>query len=666
LKPTVDITPELLDNAQDPVFKTSFFDRFHLRRAPRPLQLTDEIAKDYLFPTLYGDVLCAQAIFMCSYEKAARLMHHPRIKPVAMPRGRALVAFSCYIYRNVLGVAPYNEIAMTIPIMVDPRVNVPVLPMVLDRFPEFGFHVFSMPVTSLENQLRGLRIWGLPKVVQQIEIEERGGQCVTVAHEEDGARYFELRVPTSGKPTDFDVSANLYSTLDGRLLQSQTCFQGTFNVEKHMGLLLKKGAVPDEPSLILGDSPSAQPLKDLEIEAHPFQTRFCRSMSSCFDLANEGYRAPFDPGEASRSVSVPGACVGERLRDVEREIQQRTLPERPKIVFFGVGVIGGTVAGWLRPHYDRMALVDRGAIAEALRTRGITLYPGDTPAARSTVHVPVLDDLAQARDADVIVLGVKNYSLEPVARLIREELGDRPVIVAMQNGVENQAVLPRYFSKVIYCIVSYNAWADEPGVIGYQKKGPLVFGALDPTMAERTEALAALFNLGVETVTTDRIADAAHCKLVINLANSLTTLIGHMQRPISDAALFQKVLTSMTYEGMQIVKAAGYRESRLGGMPSWAILWAGAKLPRAVTKGLFAKNVKKMVLSSMAQDVHRGGGESELETINGYLLSLAERHGVPAPVNRTVYDICRREFARPDFASWDIRDVWREVEKAQG
>lgn len=35
-----------------------------------------------------------------------------------------------------------------------------------------------------------------------------------------------------------------------------------------------------------------------------------------------------------------------------------------------------------------------------------------------------------------------------------------------------------------------------------------------------------------------------------------------------------------------------------------------------------------------------------------------------APVNRAVYEICRREFARPDFQPWDIRDVWREAEEA--
>ena len=223
MKPTYAYDDTLLDNGDR--FRNDFFKRFELHPAPQPLELDDKISKNYLFPTLYGDVTCAQAIFLCSYERAEAMMLHPKIKPVKMTKGRSLVAFSCYIYRNVLGVAPYNEIAMTIPVMVDPAVNIPVLPMVVNKFSKFGYYVFSMPVTSLENQIRGLKIWGLPKVVQEIDIHEDGRDCVTIAHEETGEPYLELRVPMDGTPTEFDVTSNLYTRLGDELLQSETNFR---------------------------------------------------------------------------------------------------------------------------------------------------------------------------------------------------------------------------------------------------------------------------------------------------------------------------------------------------------------------------------------------------------------------------------------------------------
>jgi hypothetical protein len=282
------IDPALLDNRAD--FDAPFFRRFDLRPAPAPLELPGGVRKAYLFPTLYGDVTCAQAFFLCPWERAYSLMPHPLMKPVRMPRGRALVAFSCYVYRKVLGVAPYNEIAMTIPVLVDPDVEVPVLPMLWQGFPGFGLHVFSMPVTSLENQVRGRRIWGLPKVVQAIDLQDEGGDCVTRAFDDAGRCYFELRVPTTGSPARFDQQAWLYTRLEDRFLRARTCYDGTFQVRKRMDLLWRKGLAADRPSLVLADVPEAEVLRSLEMEPVPFQTRYAATMSSCFDLPDAGYR----------------------------------------------------------------------------------------------------------------------------------------------------------------------------------------------------------------------------------------------------------------------------------------------------------------------------------------------------------------------------------------
>jgi 2-dehydropantoate 2-reductase len=347
-----------------------------------------------------------------------------------------------------------------------------------------------------------------------------------------------------------------------------------------------------------------------------------------------------------------------------RAASPSSLPANPKIIICGAGVIGGTVGAWLAPHYDNLFLVDRGEIAATLRRRGITTYAGDRPEEKTTVPVKVLDDLGDAPDADIVIFGVKNYSLDAVAAAAAKKLGDRPIAIGMQNGAENQRILPKYFSKVAYCVIAYNAWADEPGVIGYQKKGPLVLGTLQGELAAEMDALAAILGRGVETVVSPHIQDAVHSKLVINLANSFTTLIGHGQRDIADPALFQKILSGMAYEGVQIVREAGYHECSLGGMPGWRLIWAAANLPTVITRPLFEKNVRKMVMSSMAQDViQRRSGDTELTTINGYLLQLADVFAVAAPLNRAVYELCRREFAKPDFQPLDIRDAWRQMQE---
>jgi len=281
MKATKSVRPDGPPN--DASFRDTFFRRFHLR--DHTLALEDGITKTYPFPTLYADVGCSIGIFFCDYAAAERLMPHPHIKPVKMPRGKSLVIFSCYEYRQVLHVWPYNEIAMTIPVMANASFAPPMLPMLASGlFKRFGYFVFDMPVTSRENQLRGNKQWGLPKITRDIDIETGDDVCTTTAKGEDGEPFFTLAVPTRGKPTDFDVRGHLFSKRDGQILKARTCFLGRFNVTKHMGTLLAAGREPSRPWLTIGAGPDAERLRGLDIEPHPFQFRYTPSMSACFDL----------------------------------------------------------------------------------------------------------------------------------------------------------------------------------------------------------------------------------------------------------------------------------------------------------------------------------------------------------------------------------------------
>ncbi|MDP6907993.1 MAG: hypothetical protein QF371_00735 [Flavobacteriales bacterium] len=145
MKPDFNIASEFPDNADK--FNSEFYMRFSLRKNSQPLVLSDTISKDFSFPTFYTNVSCAIGIFMCSYQEAQKVLPHPSMQPVKMPGGRAVVIFSCYEYKDVMNMKPYNEIAMTIPLLMNPRVSIPVLSLVSKAFKNFGYHVFSMPVT---------------------------------------------------------------------------------------------------------------------------------------------------------------------------------------------------------------------------------------------------------------------------------------------------------------------------------------------------------------------------------------------------------------------------------------------------------------------------------------------------------------------------------------
>lgn len=335
-----------------------------------------------------------------------------------------------------------------------------------------------------------------------------------------------------------------------------------------------------------------------------------------------------------------------------------------KTVIIGAGAVGGCLGGWLSETYDDVYLMDQGATAENLRKKGVTLYKQGEENAKKHTPVKVINSLDELDEIDLLIIAVKNYSLEPLAQAIAPQLKGNPIVLGMQNGIENQTILPKYFDRVVLSIIEFNAWVDEPCVIGYQNKGPFVLGALSDERSGDIKAVEAYMGKAVETHSTDRIRDAAFCKMVINLTNSYTTLVGFKYREIENISLFKKVLSNSMYEGIQILRTIGINEFKVDNMPTWSKIKMSAKLPDFITMGLFKKSLASMVLSSMAQDIlQRKTGVSELESLLGHFVGLAKENHVPIPYNETVYELCKREFAKPDFTPMTETQVWEAVKK---
>ena len=271
-----------------------------------------------------------------------------------------------------------------------------------------------------------------------------------------------------------------------------------------------------------------------------------------------------------------------------------------KILFIGPGAIGASVAAWVAESYPAVFIMGHGATQAALRTDGITTYQSAAPEqTRRTVRVATVDRPGDIADADIVVLAVKNYSLEAVARQVRDQLGDRPIIVSLANGIDNQRVLPKFFSKVIYGVVAYNAWRDGPAVIGYQHKGPLLIGTPDNRLGAELRLVQSILARGCPTQITERLQDAVHSKIVINLTNALDALVGRGWRPLSNLAVYQQLLSQTLWEGVRIIRAAGYHEYRIPGMPPFSLLHLTTLIPGWVIRPVFKRRLSAMAMSSM-------------------------------------------------------------------
>ena len=332
------------------------------------------------------------------------------------------------------------------------------------------------------------------------------------------------------------------------------------------------------------------------------------------------------------------------------------------ILFIGPGAIGASVAAWVAETYPAVFVMGHGESQAALRADGITNYRfGDPDASRRTTRVAVVDRPGEIGNVDIVVLAVKNYGLEAVARQVHDELGDRPIVVSLANGIDNQHILPKFFSKVIYGVVAYNARRDRPVVVGYQRKGPLLIGTLDDTLGSELGLAQSILARGCPTEITSRLQDAVHTKIVVNLTNALDALVGRGWKPLSNLAVYQELLTQTLWEGIRIIRAAGYREYRIAGIPSFAFLRAGTLLPGWLLRPVFKRRLSGYEMGSMTQDVAlRGATDTELESITGYIVDLAAQCGVAAPYNRAILRLGREKF-RPGFLPMRCEDVLAAV-----
>jgi 2-dehydropantoate 2-reductase len=338
----------------------------------------------------------------------------------------------------------------------------------------------------------------------------------------------------------------------------------------------------------------------------------------------------------------------------------------PLIVLYGAGAIGCTIYRWLKPFYDNLFLLAHGRTADEIRAEGLSIYENSTENMDSDTSVNLVESIHElSKEPDIIIITVKTYSLVEVCQSIKADLKDKnPLIVALQNGVENMKILPNYFSRVIYGVICYNAWRDKPHIIGYKEKGPVILGTPENTLKEDMKLVQSIFQKGFLCEISSNYKDAAQNKILLNLSNSFFTLIGVGFQKIPSISKFRILTTSITSEGLKILRKVGVKEVKLGTLPSWSLLRIAATLPGFITNPIFKKTVEKSSgINSMAQDLLiNKNHKTELESLNGYLISLANEIGFNAKINQKLYDICKREFSKEEFQPLDIDLVWEEFQ----
>jgi len=308
-----------------------------------------------------------------------------------------------------------------------------------------------------------------------------------------------------------------------------------------------------------------------------------------------------------------------------------------RVVVLGAGSVGCYLGGLLVGRVREVVMIGRQGLADEVQTLGgLTL--SDYRGRREVVGADrfrFVTDASEMAGADVIVVAVKGTATEEAGELIARYGAPAMTVISMQNGVRNAQLLRERVGErpVLAGMVSFNILREEGARFHMATSGPLVY---DRSVGPAHLLVRAWSGAGLQVVEHDNMPGVQWSKLLFNLNNALAALSGLPLRDELSDREFRRLLADSMTEGLAVMAAEGIPPVRLGKMMP-RIARRLLPLPNVLFKRLAGAMVKidPKARSSMWDDLSRGR-PTEIDLLQGEVVALGERHGVPTPVNRAV------------------------------
>lgn len=301
---------------------------------------------------------------------------------------------------------------------------------------------------------------------------------------------------------------------------------------------------------------------------------------------------------------------------------------KPKIAILGAGAMGCLFGGVLKEGGLDITLIDVWQDhVNAINNHGLKIigYDGARVIAVRAVSNPhVLNEIF-----DVVLVQCKAIFTQPALKSIEHLMGDETVVVSFQNGLGNEDIIAEMIGhyKVMGGLTAHGASVEGPGVIrDYAQCDSALetyIGEMDGGLSERAMGLAKLLTEnGLPTIASDDIKYDMWKKLLANIGMSPTSAICNLNvaqmiqvESLVDtvhAAIDEAVLVAAA-EGIQLDAKQAYDFFAKIAGPNGA-----------------AENKSSACFDILNQR------QTEVDFINGTVVRLGKKHGIPTPVNSTL------------------------------
>ncbi|WP_456397804.1 ketopantoate reductase family protein [Desulfurobacterium sp.] len=291
----------------------------------------------------------------------------------------------------------------------------------------------------------------------------------------------------------------------------------------------------------------------------------------------------------------------------------------------GVGGVGGFYGCMLANSGKEVVFIGKSHHVKVFKNKGLTVesFKHGTFTVRESDRVVFSDSFGALKDVDVVLLCVKSYDTEEIARKL-SEIDGKFSVVSVQNGIENEEILAKYLGsdRVIGATAFIGAYVKRPGVVVHEAAGLLEIGEIiTTTVTDRIRRIAEdMIETGIEVRISRDINYTLWKKLMWNVAfNPYSVVTRATVGEMLEHPETFKVLEHLMEECMEVAK-------------TW-----GVKLKKETMKKYLESTPDLMAYkTSMLLDFERGK-PLEIEGITGALIRKAKKKGIDVPYNHCVY-----------------------------
>jgi 2-dehydropantoate 2-reductase len=292
------------------------------------------------------------------------------------------------------------------------------------------------------------------------------------------------------------------------------------------------------------------------------------------------------------------------------------------VAIVGGGAMGGAFANAIAQRGTAVVIVDPAPlVVEAIARDGLRVTTGEGD---QTTRVDVTPDAATVGVADVVLVFVKAAHTRQAASALPSLIGERTVVVTLQNGWGNADVLADHVptERLVMGVTYHSATVVRPGQIRHTGRGMTFLGPYlsdaDPRPAHTVADL--LEASGLDATVSPNVRTEIWKKLVLNAATlPVAALTGLNAGQLGEPGPVRDLVDALATEATRVGRAMGFEvelDERIARIHA-VLEGAGTGKP------------------SMLQDVE-GRRLTEIDVISGAIARLGAEAGVDAALARAM------------------------------